>query len=141
MWWHGQRSPSSKFGLCQHPAAQTGRKLRSAPEYPFLRPADRRLIFISNLPIDHAKQRGRIYPNSRTLLATRSSAMSPRLRIWGACRALAIRSRPVAPRTEPFINTLSRNRWYSDQSNNQPPKPIENSNKTEETPKGENTEV
>lgn len=62
--------------------------------------------------------------------------MSPRLRIWGACRALAVRSRPVAPRTEPFINSLPRTRWYSDESNNQPPKPIDNSIKPETSQEG-----
>ncbi|KAH7175860.1 ribosomal protein S7 domain-containing protein [Dactylonectria macrodidyma] len=57
--------------------------------------------------------------------------MSPRLRIWGACRALAIRSRPVAPRTEPFVNSLPRTRWYSNEGDIQPPKPIDNSNNPE----------
>ncbi|KAH7157794.1 ribosomal protein S7 domain-containing protein [Dactylonectria estremocensis] len=57
--------------------------------------------------------------------------MSPRLRIWGACRALAIRSRPIAPRTEPFLNSIPRTRWYSSEGDNQPPKPIDNSNNPE----------
>lgn len=70
--------------------------------------------------------------------------MSPRLRIWGACRALAIRSRPLAPRTGPFINSVPRTRWYSDESNNQPPKPIEtieNSIKPESTQEAPAQEV
>lgn len=58
--------------------------------------------------------------------------MSPRLRIWGACRALAIRSRPIAPRTEPFVNSLPRARWYSNDGDKQPPKPIDNSNNAEQ---------
>ncbi|KAF7552450.1 hypothetical protein G7Z17_g4324 [Cylindrodendrum hubeiense] len=58
-------------------------------------------------------------------------AMSPRLRIWGACRTLAVRSRPIAPRTEPFINSLPRTRWYSNEGDKQPPKPIDNSNNAE----------
>lgn len=53
--------------------------------------------------------------------------MSPRTSIWGACRALAIRSRPVAPRSAPFIQSLPRNRWYSSQGNDHPPKAIDNS--------------
>ncbi|KAK7402388.1 hypothetical protein QQX98_011853 [Neonectria punicea] len=59
--------------------------------------------------------------------------MSPRLRIWGACRALAIRSRPVAPRTEPFLKSLPRTRWYSSEGDNQPPKPVDNSNNAEKS--------
>ncbi|KAH6894233.1 ribosomal protein S7 domain-containing protein [Thelonectria olida] len=57
--------------------------------------------------------------------------MSPRLRIWGACRALAIRSRPAAPRTTPFVNSISHSRWYSNEGDNQPSKPIANSNDVE----------
>ncbi|CAM1501974.1 Fc.00g039580.m01.CDS01 [Cosmosporella sp. VM-42] len=61
--------------------------------------------------------------------------MSPRVRIWGACRALTIRSRPVAPRTEPFLTSLPRARWYSDEGNNRTPGsiPIEKSTKTEQS--------
>ncbi|KAM5346667.1 hypothetical protein ACJ41O_009672 [Fusarium nematophilum] len=58
--------------------------------------------------------------------------MSPRSSIWGACRALAIRSRPVAPRAEPFVNSLPRTRWYSNEGNGQPPKPIDNTLKPDE---------
>jgi small subunit ribosomal protein S7 len=57
--------------------------------------------------------------------------MSPRLRIWGACRALAIRSRPAAPRTTPFVNSISHPRWYSNDGDNLPPNPIANSNDVE----------
>ncbi|KAF4950230.1 hypothetical protein FSARC_13269 [Fusarium sarcochroum] len=57
--------------------------------------------------------------------------MSPRTSIWGACRALAIRSRPAAPRPAPFINSLPRNRWYSSEGNDQPPKAIDNAQKAE----------
>ncbi|KAH7185822.1 ribosomal protein S7 domain-containing protein [Fusarium flagelliforme] len=52
--------------------------------------------------------------------------MSPRTSIWGACRALAIRARPVAPRPAPFVSALPRNRWYSNDGNDQPPKAIDN---------------
>lgn len=52
--------------------------------------------------------------------------MSPRTSIWGACRALAIRARPVAPRPAPFASALPRNRWYSNDGNDQPPKAIDN---------------
>ncbi|KAF4992219.1 hypothetical protein FGRMN_7350 [Fusarium graminum] len=58
--------------------------------------------------------------------------MSPRTSIWGACRALAVRSRPAAPRPAPFINSLPRNRWYSSEGNDQPPKAIDNAQKAQE---------
>lgn len=67
--------------------------------------------------------------------------MSPRLRIWGACRALAVRSRPVAPRTEPFLNTISRHRLYSDDVNNQPPRPIESSTSALKSQANDNVKV
>ncbi|KAF5026126.1 hypothetical protein F66182_1774 [Fusarium sp. NRRL 66182] len=57
--------------------------------------------------------------------------MSPRTSIWGACRALAIRSRPAAPRPAPFVNSLPRNRWYTSEGNDQPPKAIDNTHKAE----------
>ncbi|KAI5464680.1 ribosomal protein S7 domain-containing protein [Mariannaea sp. PMI_226] len=57
--------------------------------------------------------------------------MSSKLSIWGACRALAIRSRPVTSRTAPFITSVSRTRWYSSEGDNQPQKPIVNLNNPE----------
>ncbi|RGP71155.1 hypothetical protein FSPOR_3488 [Fusarium sporotrichioides] len=62
--------------------------------------------------------------------------MSPRTSIWGACRALAIRSRPVAPRPAPFVNALPRNRWYSNDGNDQPPKAIDNAQKAQDSQAG-----
>ncbi|KAF4454550.1 hypothetical protein F53441_2939 [Fusarium austroafricanum] len=59
--------------------------------------------------------------------------MSPRTSIWGACRALAIRSRPVAPRPAPFVNYLPRNRWYSSEGNDQPPMAIDNTHKAQDS--------
>ncbi|KAI8721907.1 Ribosomal-S7 domain-containing protein [Fusarium sp. LHS14.1] len=59
--------------------------------------------------------------------------MSPRSRVWGACRALAVRSRPAAPRPGPFANTLPRNRWYSNEGNDKPPKAIDNAPKPDES--------
>lgn len=58
--------------------------------------------------------------------------MSPRLRIWGACRALAIQSRPAALRPESFLTTIPRNQWYSTEGNNPPRNPIDNARKPEE---------
>jgi small subunit ribosomal protein S7 len=62
--------------------------------------------------------------------------MSPRTSIWGACRALAIRSRPLAPRPAPFVNALPRNRWYSNDGNDQPPKAIDNAQKAQDSQAG-----
>ncbi|KAM0355950.1 hypothetical protein ACHAPU_000339 [Fusarium lateritium] len=59
--------------------------------------------------------------------------MSPRTSIWGACRALAVRSRPAAPRPAPFINSLPRNRWYSSEGSDQPPKAIDNAQKAQDS--------
>lgn len=50
--------------------------------------------------------------------------MSPGPRVWGACRAIAIRSRPVASRAQPLYCSIPRTRWYSDDAKNQPPKPV-----------------
>lgn len=44
--------------------------------------------------------------------------MSATAKVWGACRALAIRSRPAAPRTPILLSTSARQRWYSNDSNN-----------------------
>ncbi|QPC69655.1 hypothetical protein HYE68_000407 [Fusarium pseudograminearum] len=59
--------------------------------------------------------------------------MSPRTSLWGACRTLAIRSRPVAPRPAPFVNALPRNRWYSNDGNDQLPKAIDNAQKAQDS--------
>lgn len=42
--------------------------------------------------------------------------MSARSKVWGACRTLAVRSRPAAPRTQPVSFPLARSQWYSDDS-------------------------
>lgn len=66
--------------------------------------------------------------------------MSPRLRVWGACRALAVRSRPVAPRPEPFYNVqLCRSRFYADDAKPPSASPSESLNKAEQEPKPEAT--
>lgn len=44
--------------------------------------------------------------------------MSARSKVWGACRSLAVRSRPAAPRSRPFVQPIARPRWYSDESHN-----------------------
>ncbi|CAF3460970.1 hypothetical protein SNK03_004690 [Fusarium graminearum] len=62
--------------------------------------------------------------------------MSPRTSLWGACRTLAIRSRPVAPRPAPFVNALPRNRWYSNDGNDQLPKAIDNAQKPQDSQVG-----
>ena len=51
--------------------------------------------------------------------------MSTTSRVWGACRTLAVRSRPATPRTEPFLCSVRSRRWYSDDANNSqlPPSP------------------
>ena len=49
--------------------------------------------------------------------------MSPGMRLWGACRVLVIRSRPVAQRTPYPLPTVARTRWFADNGNNQPTKP------------------
>lgn len=41
--------------------------------------------------------------------------MSPTSRVWGACRTLAVRTRPAPPRTQPLLTSVSRTRWYSDE--------------------------
>lgn len=46
-------------------------------------------------------------------------AMSARTSIWSTCRALAIRSRPIAPRARPYAVGQSR-RWYADESRHNP---------------------
>lgn len=57
--------------------------------------------------------------------------MSATSRVWGACRTLAARSRPAAPRTEPFISSVRSRRWYSDDANkSQLPRSPDQSNKT-----------
>ncbi|KAI9900609.1 hypothetical protein N3K66_004871 [Trichothecium roseum] len=50
--------------------------------------------------------------------------MSARLKVWGACRTLAIRARPAAPRPEPLFASASR-RWYADDTNNATPPPTQ----------------
>ncbi|POR35159.1 37S ribosomal protein S7, mitochondrial [Tolypocladium paradoxum] len=51
--------------------------------------------------------------------------MSPRLSIWSACRALAVRTRPaVPPRIEPFRQIIPATRHYSDDAPGHPTKPI-----------------
>ncbi|CAI6098028.1 unnamed protein product [Clonostachys chloroleuca] len=48
--------------------------------------------------------------------------MAARSKVWGACRALAIRSRPIASQPESFC-AISRRQWYSNESNDgQPPR-------------------
>ncbi|EWG39092.1 hypothetical protein FVEG_02085 [Fusarium verticillioides 7600] len=62
--------------------------------------------------------------------------MSPRTSIWGVCRALTIRSRPVAPRPAPFIQSLPHSRWYSSEGNDHPPKAIDNSQEAQNSQVG-----
>ncbi|KAK5995158.1 Small ribosomal subunit uS7m-like protein [Cladobotryum mycophilum] len=51
--------------------------------------------------------------------------MSPRLRLWGACRALAIRSQPIPVRTGFFRpTTTSTIRLYADDASSKPPNTI-----------------
>jgi hypothetical protein len=138
--WHGRNLTSQKLDYVSTKAVPNPTGVYGISPLPYCRRTGNFHLEFTTL-ITRSNE-CRIIPNSKTLLATRSSAMTPRLRIWGACRALAIRSRPAAPRTEPFINTASRLRWYSDQNNSQqPPKPIESSNKLENAPKEENAEV
>ncbi|KAF4338308.1 ribosomal S7 [Fusarium beomiforme] len=59
--------------------------------------------------------------------------MSPRSSIWGVCRALAIRSRPVAPRPAPIVNSLQRNRWYSSEGNDRPSRAIDNTQRSQDS--------
>ncbi|PNY27685.1 37S ribosomal protein S7, mitochondrial [Tolypocladium capitatum] len=52
--------------------------------------------------------------------------MSPRLRVWGACRALVVRTRSVPqPRIELFRQRIPGARHYSDDAPGHPPKPID----------------
>lgn len=53
--------------------------------------------------------------------------MSSRSRVWSACRALAVRSRPVTTRHEPFTHTIRQTtcRTYADNVKNQVPKASE----------------
>lgn len=44
--------------------------------------------------------------------------MSARSKVWGACRALAIRNRPITTPSGSFSCAIPRQRWYSDQPAN-----------------------
>lgn len=59
--------------------------------------------------------------------------MSPRLRVWGAYRALAVSARPVAAKPAPFLYTVRvpRSRPYSDDTKSQTPKSSESLSKPE----------
>lgn len=66
--------------------------------------------------------------------------MSPRLRVWGACRALAVRSRPAAPNPVPFYTIqISKRRLYSDDAKPPPPNPAEGLKQPEQEPETETT--
>lgn len=56
--------------------------------------------------------------------------MSATSRVWGTCRALAVRSRPAAPRTEPFLCSVRPRRFYSDDANNSQLPPAHDQSKT-----------
>lgn len=46
--------------------------------------------------------------------------MSSTSKVWGACRTLAVRSRPAAPRTRSLASPISQARWSSDDANKRP---------------------
>jgi small subunit ribosomal protein S7 len=58
----------------------------------------------------------------------RRATMSARSKVWGACRTLAVRAGPAAPRTQQISFPLARRQWYSSdesRSNKTPPPPPE----------------
>ncbi|KKP02263.1 hypothetical protein THAR02_05627 [Trichoderma harzianum] len=46
--------------------------------------------------------------------------MASRLKIWGACRTLAVRTQPVRLAAQPFRNQVSATRFYADDATNKP---------------------
>lgn len=48
----------------------------------------------------------------------RSTTMASRLKIWGACRTLAVRTQPVRLAAQPFRAQASSTRFYADDATN-----------------------